>query len=304
MAGLSKLERLLDLMAVLLNARFPLTFDQIKAELPEAAYQLDRQDLARFKFIRDKKDLEAVGVVIEDGLDPDRQVWGYTIDPSKFGIELPTLDPRESAAVSLALAVMGEDLESWQLGGMDSAAMALSLIPRAEIPTDESVEVLLEAVTNRTEVSFRYNGTDRVIQPHQVAFIKGNWQMVGYDESRGEVRQFRRDRIDGPVETTNRRFKSPENPTAVKADHIWRVGSGEFQSVSVKVDARLAVWVERLLGSESVAERFEEGSILVVEQVRAFESFRGFLLTLLDGAEITAPEHLREEMVGWLESMV
>ncbi|MBI00808.1 MAG: hypothetical protein CL467_09500 [Acidimicrobiaceae bacterium] len=304
MADLSKLERLLDLMAVLMNARFPLTFDQIKEELPEAAYRLDRPDLARFKFIRDKKDLEAVGVVIEDGMDPDRQVWGYTIDPSSFGMELPTLDARESASISIALAVMGDNLKSWQLGGAHADISTLPLIPRAHIPTDESVEVLLEAVTNATEVSFDYSGKARVVQPHQVAFIKGHWQMVGYDESRGEIRQFRRDRIESSVEGTNRRFTPPATPTLVRADHIWRAGDGEPQDVTVKVEARLAAWVERLLGPESVVERFEDGSILVVEQVRNFESFRSFLLTLLDGAELVGPAHLRHEMIAWLESMI
>ena len=72
----------------------------------------------------------------------------------------------------------------------------------------------------------------------------------------------------------------------------------------MKVEARLAAWVERLLGPESVVERFEDGSILVVEQVRNFESFRSFLLTLLDGAELVGPAHLRHEMIAWLESMI
>ena len=55
MADLPKLERLLDLIAVLLNARFPLSLQEIFDELPPEAYHADRNfDSARMKFIRDK----------------------------------------------------------------------------------------------------------------------------------------------------------------------------------------------------------------------------------------------------------
>jgi len=301
MAELPKLERLLDLIAVLMNARFPLTFRQIIDELPEGAYNAENFESARIMFIRDKRDLEELGVVIEDGVNPEADIWGYTIDPGSFGMELPALDPRESAAVTLALAVMGDDVESWELGG--GADATATLIPRANIPTDPSVEALLDAVTGRTAVSFRYRGEDRTVQPHLVSFVKGNWQVVGHDESRGEVRQFRRDRIEGDVEDTGRSFEPPDVPRQVVSDHIWRVGSGEPQAVRVAVGRRHATWVENFLGAASVVERNDDGSVEVVERVHDPAAFRGFLLTLLDGAEVLSPEWFRRDVVDWLEAL-
>jgi len=303
MADLPKLERLLDLIAVLLNARFPLSLQEIFDELPPEAYHAYRNfDSARTKFIRDKDELADLGVMVEDGVSPTTDVWGYTIDPTSFGMELPALDPHESAAVALALAVMGDDVASWEVV-VDPVDPAPALIPRAHIPSDRSVEALLDAVTNRTSVAFRYRNEDRVVQPHQVAFVKGNWQVVGFDELRGEVRQFRRDRIDGEVKGTGRSFEPPENPRTVISDHIWRIGPGEAEDIRVAVDHRHAPWVEGFLGSAAVSERHDDGSVVVLERVHDPVAFRGFLLTLLDGAEVLAPESFRQDFVAWLEDL-
>ncbi|MBJ31769.1 MAG: hypothetical protein CL466_10220 [Acidimicrobiaceae bacterium] len=303
MADLPKLERLLDLIAVLLNARFPLSLQEIFDELPPEAYHADRNfDSARMKFIRDKDELADLGVIVEDGVSPTTDVWGYTIDPVSFGMELPALDPSESAAVALALAVMGDDVASWEVV-VDPVDPAPALIPSAHIPSDRSVEALLDAVTNRTSVAFRYRGEDRVVHPHQAAFVKGNWQVTGFDELRGEIRQFRRDRIDGEVMGTGRSFEPPENPRTVISDHIWRTGPGEPKEIRVAVDHRHASWVEGFLGSTAVSERRDDGSLVVLEWVHDQEAFRGFLLTLLDGAEVLSPESFRRDFVAWLEDL-
>jgi len=302
-ADISKLERLLDLMAVLMDARLPLTLRQIMDRIPDGAYPASDEESVRKMFLRDKKDLASLGVDVSTGVNPEWDKEGYQIDTSAFGTSVPPLAPDESAALSLALAIMGTEVHLWEVGGEESSGSPAALIPQANVPTGVDVRTLLGAVINSTVVSFGYHGEERVVEPHQVAFVKGNWQVIGHDRLRGEVRQFRQDRIEGDVTLVGERFDAPPDPRGVQADHLWRVGPGEPTEVSVMIDGRHAAWVEGFLGSASVVERRDDGSVVIVEPVRDIPAFRGFVLTFLDGAEVLSPEEVRTDMVAWLRGM-
>src|SRR5207237_1407811 len=62
-APMHPLERLIDLVALLLNSRRPLTFDEIRTLIP--AYQQDDHAAAKRMFERDKDVLKEVGIPIE-----------------------------------------------------------------------------------------------------------------------------------------------------------------------------------------------------------------------------------------------
>jgi len=59
-------------------------------------------------------------------------------------------------------------------------------------------------------------------------------------------------------------------------------------------------WVEADLGGKAVAERREDGSVVVRMAVTNREAFRSFVLGLLDHAEVLSPPELRADMVAWL----
>ncbi len=303
MAEISKLERLLDLMAVLMDTRLPLTLRQIMDRLPVGAYPASEDESARRMFIRDRDDLASLGIAVVMELNPEFDVEGYRIDPTAFGTAVPPLEPDESVALSLALAVMGTEVSLWEVGGGATDDSPTALIPRADVPIDEDVRVMLDAVTGSSVLTFGYRGEQRVVEPHQVAFVKGNWQVTGHDRLRGEIRQFRKDRIEGAVSVTGEQFDPPAETRGVQADHLWRVGAGDPVDIRVLVDARHAAWVEGFLGPDSVVDRRGDGSVVVVESVRDFPAFRGFILTFLDGAEVLGPEEVRADMVAWLEGM-
>ena len=77
------LERLINLVAMLLEARRPLTFEQIRAALP--AYAQDDVATAKRMFERDKDVLREYGVPLEL---VDVDVWGteqgYVIPKDKY----------------------------------------------------------------------------------------------------------------------------------------------------------------------------------------------------------------------------
>ena len=79
----AKLQRWIDLLAVLLTHRFGLTFEQIKRDVPAyaaSAKTLSEASLLR-TFERDKDELRALGVPIEMVRNSDGEELGYRVDP-------------------------------------------------------------------------------------------------------------------------------------------------------------------------------------------------------------------------------
>ncbi|MHB1853130.1 MAG: WYL domain-containing transcriptional factor, partial [Acidimicrobiales bacterium] len=105
MATLDRLERLTDLVLVLLHARSPRTLEQIAAAVPgyPASGGARRQ-----AFERDKRILRDEGIpVVAEPIEGPEQ-YGYRIDPDAF--YLPDLDLASDERTALHLAVAGVSL--------------------------------------------------------------------------------------------------------------------------------------------------------------------------------------------------
>ncbi len=314
MAGMVKLERLLNLFTVLMQATRPLTRDEIRASLPPGAYSADEVAFLR-TFDRDKNDLRDLGVnlIIESAPNEHPPKDGYRIDREAYGVVVPVLDPEESTSLALATAMVRIDPDLpgrhvWLLHDGPDDGGASAEIPGADIPSSPDVRSLMRAVTERRVVGFGYRGEDRTVEPHRLVFAKGRWQLTGHDRLRGAIRQFRSDRIEGEVTVSDETFDPPEVTREVEIDHAWRfggqsAGADDALTVQLRVDARHVVWVEGFLGPEAEIERIDDGTAIVTEQVRDLEAFRSFVLTFLDGAEVIGPAEARSDMVAWLESM-
>ncbi len=100
---MDKAERLLDLVALLLDAREPVSFAELRDLFPDE-YGGSRAAAER-KLERDKADLLDLGVPIEyvapEQLD-ERDLGGYRIDRKTFFLPDPRLLPEESAALYAA----------------------------------------------------------------------------------------------------------------------------------------------------------------------------------------------------------
>jgi predicted DNA-binding transcriptional regulator YafY len=57
------------------------------------------------------------------------------------------------------------------------------------------------------------------------------------------------------------------------------------------------------VGEEAVADRRDDGSVELVLPVSNPLAFRSFALTFLEHAEVLGPPELRDDLVGWLESL-
>ena len=314
MAGMVKLERLLNLFTVLLQATRPLTRDEIRDSLPKGAYSTDEVAFLR-TFDRDKNDLRDLGVDLLLALAPNEYPPkdGYWIDREAYGVVVPVLDPEESTSLALATAIVRIDPNRpggpvWLLDeGPDDDVDAIEM-PGTDIPSSPDVRRLMEAVIERRVVGFDYRGEERTVEPHRLTFAKGRWQLTGHDRLRSAVRQFRSDRIEGEVTVSAETYDRPGVTREVEIDHAWRFGgqsAGDEAALTVRirVDARHVAWVEGFLGGDAEIERADDGTAIVVEKVRDLAAFRSFVLTFLDGAEVIGPAAARADMVAWLEGM-
>ena len=309
MAAMKKLERLLDLVALLLETERPLTRHEIRGALPPGAYAEDDVSFRR-TFERDKDELRELGlpIVLEAVAGWESSGSGYRIHRSAMEADLPALDPEELASLTLASAMVrfdeaAPDVPIWMLGGTGVAADLDRARPVAEVPGDSIVRDLMRAVTGGLVVSFVYKGERRVVEPHRLVFTRGHWQLSGRDRKRRAGRQYRCDRFESGVDVGDERIEPPDVPIEVREDHAWQFGDAEAEPFRILVDERHVTWLTGFLRSAEVVERRDDGSIVVQELVREPDAFRSFLLTFLDGAEVLEPAWFRAEMVAWLEAL-
>jgi predicted DNA-binding transcriptional regulator YafY len=69
------------------------------------------------------------------------------------------------------------------------------------------------------------------------------------------------------------------------------------------VDAEQAGWAEGHVGPEAVAERRDDGAVVLEFPVTNREAFRSFVLGFLDHAELLGPPELRNDLIAWLEAL-
>ncbi len=308
----AKLERLLNLTAILLETKVPLSAEDIRTKVdgyPEAGAAFRRS------FERDKDDIRNLGIPLEVARVPgtDPPVDGYRIRPENYYLPDPGLHSDELAALHLASTVIrltSDDNRSalWKLGGVADEELG-EVESLASIPLDPALGSLFAAVTARAAVRFLYGPPDpaeRELEPWRLDFQRGRWYLTGFDRGRQAERNFRLDRIEGPVtqlEGTDAAFQAPVAPRVNQRPLPgWRLGGAEPEPVTIRVDERLVPHVRSELGHDAVETPWEGGGQFDVDVVN-WVAFRSFMLGLLDGAEVVAPAARRAEMIEWLSDL-
>jgi predicted DNA-binding transcriptional regulator YafY len=308
-----RVERLTNLLALLLEAREPVTLVQIAAEL--AGQYPDTERARRAAFERDKRSLREIGVPIQThtvaGGASAGQI-GYRIDRRAYELADLSLEPDEMRALQLAVATvrMGSTTAQeaiWKLGGAADEvrpAWSVAVPDRPELPT------IRGAVATRSTIGFSYRGERRRLDPWGLLLRDGFWYVIGHDHDRDEQRTFRVDRFDGePADIEVGAPGSFERPTsfdpraAFPADPKQLAAGDDTIEVTVRISAVRADAVERDIGSERVLARDDDG-IVVRFPASNRPALRSWVLGLLDHAVVLEPADVRDEIVAWLESIV
>jgi proteasome accessory factor B len=305
-----RLERLVNLVAALLEAPRPLTRTEIHERVPGYA---DDDAAFRRMFERDKELIRQMSIPLSvlpvDPADPESGE-GYRILREHYELPDPGLHPDELAALHLAASAVdlggaSEGTEAlWKLGGHgtsdDRPDRAVS------IPGSAHLALFFGAIADRQAVLFRYRGTDRRIDPYWLSFRNGRWYLGGFDHTREEERSFRLDRFESTPRPTGepRAFARPPD-TSAGLPRPWELGDGDERiEARLLVDADHAGWAVNEVGEQAVRERRPDGSVVLALEVGNRDAFRSFVLGFLDHAEVLTPPALRDDMIAWLQTMV
>jgi proteasome accessory factor B len=301
-----KLERLLNLTAALLKTPVPLSAAQLREQVP--GYPNSRVAFRR-AFERDKDDLREMGVPLRVAPVPatDPPLDGYDIDADEYYLTDPHLEPDELAALHLAASTVRIDGARgqealWKLGGV-LAGDGVEVV--ASLPGDSNLAPVFDAVTSRRVIEFDYRGERRRIDPHRLDFRRGRWYFSGRDHSREADRNFRLDRVEGPIAETGESgaFTRPETEHPGAASPPWQLGGEDEITARLRVDADQAAWARTTLGEDTVVDQHDDGAVTFELVVTNRAALRSFALTFLDHAVIESPPELRDDMVTWLEGL-
>jgi proteasome accessory factor B len=302
-AGPNRVERMLNLLACLLDTRRPLTRDELVSQVtgypPEAvAY--------RRAFERDKETLRAMGVplVVETLPSGDQ---GYRVPPDEYFLPDLELSADETAALHVAVSavLLGDQTGHGALmklgGGLGLDAAGAATAPIGTLPLEPALPVLFEAFRRRAPVTFEYRGESRTVEPWGLSARRGHWYLVGHDRDRNAMRTFRADRLgEDLVVGDPDSFRVPEgfSPDASLDAEPWQYGEDPPVTALLLVDAgHDADVVER---GDRVVEERADGSVVVEFVVVNRPAFRSFVLGLLDHAEILEPADLRADLLSWV----
>lgn len=298
-----KLERLLNLTALLLDAERPVSAEQIQRQLDYPS------DLTAFRraFERDKNELRAMGIPLHvervPGVMPE--VDGYRIPREEYALRDPELSRDELAALHLAAsAVQVEGLPTTEgllkLGGLVREGDHDLGLHVAPLPSDPNLARLFAAVSGRHPVRFGYHDQERLVDPYRLDFQRGHWYLTGYDHARDDERNFRLDRIQGDVERAEGSFVPPAGSPPGSARAAWELGGDDPVRARVLIDGPPARWAVQHVGPDHVVSQSPDGSVVVELPVTNRAAFRSFVLGFLDHAEILEPAELRDDLIGWL----
>lgn len=306
--GPSALERVTNLLTLLLETRVPLTLKQIANEL--VGMYPDKPVALRGAFERDKALLRDIGVPIETEVLGGDQAGetAYRIDRDRYELRGLQLDDDERHALQMAVATIRSETGQegvWKLGG--SVLPTSSVV--ANVAQHEALPVLRNASGERTTVTFRYRDVDRRVDPYGLLLREGFWYVIGHDHGRGEVRTYRVDRIEGAVGVTAETFRRPEGFDVRKAfpADSKLLGDGESGAptdAEVAVGPPLAAVVLTELGDAAVLRRGDDGSVVFRVPCTNRDAFRSWVLGLGQHAEVVAPADVRADVVAWLRSIV
>ena len=307
------LERITNLLVLLLETRVPMTMQAIVTQLAE---QYPASDTARrAAFERDKSMLRAEGVPIEQQVmsGGDAGQTGYWVERSRYELADLGLSDAERSALALAVAAVRTDSESGEDAidklGAFGAVPAPPIELRAALTSMSGLPILFEAASKRASVTFGYRGATRTIDPYALIARNGFWYLVGHDRDRGALRTFRVDRIDTGIEQGHAgAFERPEDFDARDVLPSEQLAANPdapafHEQASVLVDAEIAGRVERELGSEAVTERRPDGSMVVAVMCENRIAFRSWILGFGAQAVVLAPSDVRAELVEWLAAM-
>jgi proteasome accessory factor B len=303
-----KVERLVNLTIALLEARRPMSLEDLRRRT--GYYDQRDRESARRMFERDKDELRSLGVPVRTEHDPLSGEAGYVVDRRDYELPDVDLDRDEMAALAVALRVTGRADERLALSKLaarapDPVAAPATVEARVALET-QAVDGVADAVVGRQAIRFSYQTgsgeqRERTVDPYGVVLRRGTWYVVGRDHDRDDLRAFRLDRVRSRVRPVG-------EPGAYEIPDDVDPGAHVQGPVGEATDVLLAVsstarWAAEARGGHP-AGTHEDGRDLVrlddVDPTRLLPWVLGFGADV----EVLDPPELRDRVRDRLAAMV
>jgi proteasome accessory factor B len=319
MAGedrMEPLERLLNLVGLLLETRTPLTFEQIRETLEP--YRQENVDSAKRMFERDKDILRDYGVPLEL---VDTDAWGteqgYVIPKDMYYLPEISFTPEELAALFVAAQGVRNDTpaeeavrklmvgaEGGVLAGLAGGPLASGSDARGPL-----VMAVASAAQGHRRVRFGYrtskgSASDRDVDAYTALFRAGHWYLVGFDRERGEARSFRLSRFTTDLADTGEGSDPPQGFRAAElvTGGPWTAAGEERATIALSPD--IAWWAtSSLIGAEHVRTR-DDGWVEVTVPVADERELAPIIIQFGPDAVVEDPPALRDHVVSRLEALL
>jgi predicted DNA-binding transcriptional regulator YafY len=309
-----RIERLINLIAALLETERPLTADEIRDRI--AGYEQPSSDAFRRAFERDKEALRAMGIPLETratgafGDEPD----AYIIPKEKYYLPDLDLEPDELAALRIAAgAVLG--------GGQHAQTVLLKLSVDAPSDVWSSTRLvwgadlaaeqpllgpLYQAIGDKRVIEFDYETADgskseRTVEPYGLVHRRGNWYVVGNDRSRSAIRAFKVSRMGAKTRVRDETFEVPAGFSA--EDHVsleaWELGDRPVP-VTVRFSRDFRWWAEHNLQAETAEG--PDGTLDVFLQAGNPDALASWVIGFGGEAQVVEPDDARETVLRRLDA--
>ncbi len=337
MARMDKNERLLSLLALLVDARAPLSWSALRQSFPDE-YGKGTHEAALRRFERDKADLAELGVALEYlPPDPDGEGGGYRLDPESWHVGELALTSEESAVLySAASAALARGL----FPGKEDLANALRKLSSSKGGTlphlaerrggagghredaegdegtrlAEQLDLLWSALLARKRVTLRYHPIDRdeetlrEVDPWGICLRRGNWLLVGYCHLRLARRTFYLHRIAGlSVNAQRPRTPDYELPSDFHIEEVAREQPWEHPlhapvEVSLEFSEAAARQAATILGGDAL-QPLAGGGARASITARNLDALLRRALALGPEAQVIADDRARARHKALLEAI-
>jgi len=318
---MDRTERLLDLVALFLDSREPISWAELREAFPED-YATGSDDASERKFERDKSELLELGLPIQYVQGDDDLKDGYIVDRNAYYLPEAGLTPEELAVLYAAGSAA---LTSEAFPGRDDLAHALRKIGfyaepgmpashvRMELGTTPQhapvvasrLESLWDAAAARKWVQLSYSSPksgviERKVNPYGLALRRGIWSLVGFCHLRQGIRTFHVHRIrEMKVNTAKPRSADFEVPADFKledyvAAHPWQPRIHGPVEVKLALSGELSRLAARLFPGAQVVS--QEGVAQVLVRATYVDGLLRYALSMGAECKVLEPP---EAVEGW-----
>ncbi|MHC4390912.1 MAG: helix-turn-helix transcriptional regulator [Planctomycetota bacterium] len=338
MTQVSKIERILNLVSVLLKERRPVSWREIAGQVVGYDDGGDPKSLER-RFERDKAALKELGIPIQFYPPGLYDSEGYMISREVCFLDSIEFMPHEASLLQalseLSLREGSKSPELWsalqklrfdEQPGRESETSDPSA---AELLSEEQtvlrldtvnalrstpqLDAITEATVSNKSIKFKYyaisTGETRVrnVDPYGLGFAGGAWYLVGRDHERDAIRQFKVARIKGKAECTaeSSSFTPPEGFDVMT--HLdaspWLRGEAEAREVSVHMSRAIA-WLSQGPGSSRRVEPQPDGGAIVHFTVHEEAAFMRWLLCHGKHVRVIGPKDFKKRYLETIDALI